>query len=174
MMVTSPRGIFHSTASGPLKKNSLETIPSQYFVSVPVSAVIMMTAHGTVETAVEAMKKGAFDYISKPLDKDQILTVIRKALDVDTYRRKHDYMPGPADIFEDIVGKSREMLELFAVIERVAPTDASVLTLMACLPIFNSFPTPPPSGTVQRLLESAYQFPVIMMSEMRYQPLSRL
>jgi DNA-binding NtrC family response regulator len=89
--------------------------------------VVMMTAHGTVETAVEAMKKGAFDYIAKPLDKDQILAVIEKALAVDTYRRSHDYMPGPADIFEDIVGTSRKMLELFAVIERVAPTDASVL-----------------------------------------------
>jgi DNA-binding NtrC family response regulator len=92
--------------------------------------VVVMTAFGTVETAVEAMKAGASDYVLKPFSLDEMRMVIRKELDVHRLReenrslrealRKHYQYP-------NIVARSAKMQEVLATVERVAPTNSTVL-----------------------------------------------
>jgi two-component system NtrC family response regulator len=96
----------------------------------PDLPVIMMTAYGTVEKAVEAMKKGAFDYILKPFKNEELLLTIRKALDLrhlltENRRLKQDLEQRYR--FENIVGNSKSMQSIFAMVEKVAQTRATVL-----------------------------------------------
>lgn len=92
--------------------------------------IIVMTAFGTVETAVEAMRSGAFDFLMKPFSLDHLTTVVRKALDVraleDENRRLKAEL-GHRYEFDNIIGHSGSMREIFETIERVAPTRATVL-----------------------------------------------
>jgi DNA-binding NtrC family response regulator len=92
--------------------------------------IIVMTAFGTVETAVEAMKAGAVDFLLKPFSLDHMMTVIRKALEVrallDENRKLKEEL-GRRYQFDSIIGRSGPMQEIFATIERVAPTRATVL-----------------------------------------------
>ena len=92
--------------------------------------VIVMTAFGTVENAVEAMKLGAADFLLKPFSLDHLLTVVNKALEVSSLRdenRKLREELGVRYQFDNIVGHSRAMQEIFATVVRVAPTRATVL-----------------------------------------------
>lgn len=91
--------------------------------------VVMMTGHGTVETAVEALKKGAYDFIQKPLDLNRILVTVRNASDqkalvqeTKTLRKKVN-----KNIGTDIVGESEAIMEIKKMIDTVAPTEARVL-----------------------------------------------
>ncbi len=92
--------------------------------------VIVMTAFGTVETAVEAMKAGAIDFLLKPFSLDHLVTVVRKALEFralqDENRKLREEL-GRRYEFDNIIGRSPAMQEIFATIERVAPTRATVL-----------------------------------------------
>ncbi len=92
--------------------------------------IVVMTAFGTVETAVNAMKAGAADFLLKPFPLDHMMTVVRKALDVraleDENRRLREEL-GHRYEFDNIIGRSAGMQEIFATIERVAPTRATVL-----------------------------------------------
>jgi len=92
--------------------------------------IIVMTAFGTVETAVEAMKAGAADFLLKPFSLDHLMTVIRKALDVralqDENRKLREEL-GYRYEFDNIIGRSPAMQEILATVERVAPTRATVL-----------------------------------------------
>ena len=94
--------------------------------------VIMMTAYSTIESAVEAMKLGAYDYITKPFDMDQLLRTVAKSLETTKLRREvrelrrhitHEYG------IDRIVGKHSCMLELFETINRVAESGASTVFL---------------------------------------------
>ena len=94
--------------------------------------VIMMTAYSTIESAVEAMKLGAYDYITKPFDMDQLLRTVAKSLETTKLRREvrelrrhitHEYG------IDRIVGKHACMLELFETINRVAESGASTVFL---------------------------------------------
>src|SRR4051812_1901323 len=92
--------------------------------------VVMMTAFGSVETAVEAMKAGATDFLLKPFSLDHLMQVVNKALEVRALRdenRKLKEELGRRYEFDNIVGRSEPMQEIFATIERVAPTRATVL-----------------------------------------------
>ncbi len=92
--------------------------------------VIVMTAFGTVENAVEAMKLGAADFLLKPFSLDHLLTVVNKALEVSSLRdenRKLREELGVRYKLDNIIGNSRAMQEIFAAIMRVAPTRATVL-----------------------------------------------
>jgi DNA-binding NtrC family response regulator len=92
--------------------------------------VIVMTAFGSIETAVEAMKAGATDFLLKPFPLDHLLQVVRKALEVSDLRdenRKLKAELGRRYEFASIIGRSPNMQEIFAAIERVAPTRATVL-----------------------------------------------
>jgi two-component system response regulator AtoC len=94
------------------------------------ATVIMMSAHGNLETAVEAMKTGAYDYVSKPFKPDEILLTLRKAEERENLRKENarlrqevrrDYS------FGNIVGKSAKMLQLFETIKKISDYKASVL-----------------------------------------------
>jgi two-component system nitrogen regulation response regulator NtrX len=89
--------------------------------------VIMISGHGTIETAVEATKLGAFDFLAKPLDRDKLLVTIRNALQQaklsEEYRQLRESVEGKWQI----LGESAKIKEILAVIERVAPTDVRVL-----------------------------------------------
>jgi DNA-binding NtrC family response regulator len=92
--------------------------------------VVVMTAFGTVEIAVEAMKAGATDFLPKPFSLDHLLTVIGKALEVRALRDENRVLReelGRRYTFDNVVGHSQAMQEIFATIMRVAPTRATVL-----------------------------------------------
>ncbi len=92
--------------------------------------VIMMTAFGSVETAVEAMKAGATDFLLKPFSLDHLMQVVNKALEVRALREENRALKeelGRRYEFDSIIGRSQPMQEIFATIERVAPTRATVL-----------------------------------------------
>ncbi|MCL6543933.1 MAG: sigma-54 dependent transcriptional regulator [Bryobacteraceae bacterium] len=92
--------------------------------------VVVMTAFGSVEIAVEAMKLGATDFLPKPFSLDHLLTVIQKALEVRALRDENRSLReelGRRYTFDNIVGRSPAMQEIFATILRVAPTRATVL-----------------------------------------------
>ena len=92
--------------------------------------VIVMTAFGTVETAVEAMKAGATDFLLKPFSLDHLMPVVNKALEVRALRDENRQLKeelGRRYEFDNIIGRSEPMQEIFATIKRVAPTRATVL-----------------------------------------------
>jgi len=92
--------------------------------------VIVMTAYGTVETAVEAMKAGAADFLEKPFSLEHLLARVAKALEIRSLRdenRKLREELGARYEFDNLVGHSPSMQEIFATVDRVAPTRATVL-----------------------------------------------
>ncbi len=98
----------------------------------PESAGIIITGYGTVESAVEAMKLGTFDYISKPFDMQKVKIVVRNALDQSSLLRENRYLKQKLDTewqVEHIVGKSARMKKVFDAVEKVAPTSTTVLLL---------------------------------------------
>lgn len=93
---------------------------------------IIMTAYGTIETAVEAMKLGAFDFISKPVDLDHIILLIRRALEQKRIVRENILLKTEfADRFQptEIISKSKSMVEVAALAQRVAASTSNVLIL---------------------------------------------
>jgi two-component system, NtrC family, response regulator AtoC len=94
------------------------------------SPVIVMTAYGTVEVAVQAMKAGAADFLLKPFSLDHLMAVVQKALEISALRDENRQLReelGKRYQFDNIIGRSPAMQEIFATIERVAPTRATVL-----------------------------------------------
>jgi DNA-binding NtrC family response regulator len=92
--------------------------------------VVIMTAFGSIETAVESMKAGATDFVLKPFSLDHLMQVISKALEMRALRdenRKLKEELGRRYEFDNIIGRSGAMQEIFATIERVGPTRATVL-----------------------------------------------
>jgi DNA-binding NtrC family response regulator len=91
--------------------------------------VIIMTAYGTTETAIEATKMGAFDYILKPFDIPDMLSVIAQALEAARFMRSPVDINSTPDKYsrEAIIGRSKPMQDLYKAIGRVSPTDATVL-----------------------------------------------
>ncbi|BBL74095.1 sigma-54-dependent transcriptional regulator [Methylomagnum ishizawai] len=90
--------------------------------------VILVTAYGTVETAVAAMKQGAFDYLIRPLDLDQVELVVRRALDRQRIVRENLFLRGQMDRgWEEFVGQGAAMRQVYELIRQVAPTKANVL-----------------------------------------------
>jgi DNA-binding NtrC family response regulator len=94
------------------------------------SKVIIMTAHGEVRSAVEAMKKGAFDYLQKPFDNDELLATISRAVEMVTLKRRVKELEDQLEEtyrFENIVGVSDKMKSTFALMRKFAGTDGTVL-----------------------------------------------
>lgn len=97
--------------------------------SKPDLTVIMISGHGTIETAVDSLKKGAYDYLAKPLDLNRLLVIVRNGLkqeniieETKSLRKKVKNYSGGS-----IIGKSEAIKEVFEIIEKVAPTPARVL-----------------------------------------------
>ena len=88
---------------------------------------IMLTGHGNVETAVEAMKLGAYDFISKPPDLNRLLTAVRHAIENKTLRKENLTLKRKVAQKYTIVGESDKVLQMKEMIAKVAPTDARVL-----------------------------------------------
>jgi two-component system, NtrC family, nitrogen regulation response regulator NtrX len=111
--------------------DGMETLP-KLLTTEPEMPVIMISGHGTIETAVEAMRIGAFDYLEKPLDNNRILATLRNALEkkelTSLNRKLNARTPTnskPSRV--EIIGESKPLRDVLGMCERLAPTDASVL-----------------------------------------------
>jgi two-component system nitrogen regulation response regulator NtrX len=93
----------------------------------PDVPVIMISGHGTIDTAVEAVKKGAFDYISKPPDLNRLLITIRNALDKTSLVTETKVLKRKVSKVQEIIGESGPILKIKDTIDKVAPTEARVL-----------------------------------------------
>ncbi|HVZ26643.1 MAG TPA: sigma-54 dependent transcriptional regulator [Sediminibacterium sp.] len=89
--------------------------------------VIMISGHGNIETAVEAVKKGAFDYISKPPDLNRLLITIRNAMDRTSLVKEARVLKRKVARVQEIIGESAGIQKVKETIDKVAPTDARVL-----------------------------------------------
>lgn len=94
----------------------------------PEALVVLMTAFGSSSSAIESMRHGAYDYISKPFKIDELRQMIRKALSVPAIKTA-TLEEGVPDEFETIIGRSKSMIEIYKMIGRVADSDAVVLIL---------------------------------------------
>jgi two-component system NtrC family response regulator len=96
----------------------------------PELPVVMMTAYGTVETAVASMKEGALDYLTKPIDLDELLLILRKVLERSTLIRENRELKTRLQeryAFQNIISNSLKMEEVMGLVGRVAPSQATVL-----------------------------------------------
>lgn len=96
----------------------------------PELPVIMMTAHGTVEKAVEAMQKGAYSYLLKPFDNERLILYVKKANAMYQVVKENRHLRHTFESqysFGNIIGKSRVMHEVFEIIRKVAPSSATIL-----------------------------------------------
>jgi two-component system response regulator HydG len=95
----------------------------------PQLITIIMTGYASVDTAVQAMKNGAYDYLTKPLDPDEVAHKVKKALAERSTQRENERLKEMAEVAHppDLIGQSAAMKKVFDAIETVGPTDATVL-----------------------------------------------
>jgi len=93
----------------------------------PHVPVIVITAHGTVDNAVQALKSGAFDYITKPFEKTDLIATISKAVKTENLARKDIHLPASESSRYQIIGQTKKMKEVYDIIEKVADTPSTVL-----------------------------------------------
>ncbi|TFE70602.1 sigma-54-dependent transcriptional regulator [Methylacidiphilum caldifontis] len=112
------------------KKNGLETL-KEIRKLFPQQVVVIMTAYGTCQTAIEAMKLGAYDYILKPFNIQELQSIIYKALEASKLTKEVSSQITAANSFDSrglqIIGKSQPMQQVYKLIGQVAPTNATVL-----------------------------------------------
>ena len=109
--------------------NGIEVLKSAREIN-PFLSVVMITAHGTIKTAVDAMRFGAFDYITKPFDMDEIKLIVKNALERRRLLAENTELKQQLRSrykFDEIVGSSGKMHDVYKVIERVANSNATVL-----------------------------------------------
>jgi len=107
-------------------KDGMEVLEEIFGVATDVP-VIMISGHGNIDTAVESIKKGAYDFIEKPLDLNRILVTIRNAMDKSSLISETKTLKKQVNKTYDIVGESEPIQRVKNMIEKVAPTDARVL-----------------------------------------------
>jgi two-component system response regulator PilR (NtrC family) len=96
----------------------------------PSVAVIMITAHTSTKSAVEALKAGAFDYIAKPFDIDELKIIVRNAVERKELQDENIHLRSALEerfTFANIIGRSSRMQEIFSIVQRIAPTTSTVL-----------------------------------------------
>lgn len=98
----------------------LETIKKDH----PYVPVVMMSGHGTVETAVSAIKMGAYDFIEKPFQTDRLLLIVKRAIESSKLKRENDELKIRAPFFCSLVGSSHEIQEIKQCLDSVAPTQS--------------------------------------------------
>ncbi|WP_085902130.1 sigma-54-dependent transcriptional regulator [Kiloniella majae] len=101
----------------------LEAIKHDY-VDLPV---VMMSGHGTIETAVSAIKIGAFDFVEKPFKSDRLLLIINRAIELSELRRENERLKVSAAVQSSLIGSSAPVLQLQQALDKVAPTGSRVL-----------------------------------------------
>src|SRR5258705_10229722 len=89
--------------------------------------VVVVSGHGTISTAVEATKKGAFDFIEKPFASDRVLVVLRNALDQRRLRDENKSLKKAVEIRHQMIGDSGALKQVMGAVSRAAPTNATVL-----------------------------------------------
>lgn len=94
---------------------------------LPDVPVIMISGHGTIETAVDAVKKGAYDYVAKPPDLNRLLITIRNALDKNKLSKETRVLKRRVNRVQEMIGDSEPIMRIKETIEKVAPIDARVL-----------------------------------------------
>ncbi len=109
------------------KMDGIEVLEKISEISTTDAPVIMISGHGNVDTAVEAIKKGAFDFIEKPLDLNRLLITIRNAMDKSNLITETKVLKRKVNKTFEMVGESAEMKKIKKLIDKVAPTDARVL-----------------------------------------------
>lgn len=95
----------------------------------PDVPVIMISGHGTIETAVEAVKKGAYDYVSKPPDLNRLLITIRNAMDKTNLVTETKVLRRKVIKVEEMIGESAPIVKIKETIDKVAPTDARIMIM---------------------------------------------
>ena len=108
------------------KMDGIEVLQKIYETS-PEIPVVMISGHGNIDTAVEAIKKGAFDFLEKPLDLNRLLITIRNATDKSTLITQTQVLKNKVSKMYEIVGESESIRKVKEMIDRVAPTEARVL-----------------------------------------------
>jgi DNA-binding NtrC family response regulator len=108
------------------KKDGIEVLEDIFGFATDVP-VIMISGHGNIDTAVESIKKGAYDFIEKPLDLNRLLVTIRNAMDRTSLIKETKTLKRQVTKTFDIVGESEPVIKVKEMIEKVAPTDARVL-----------------------------------------------
>jgi two-component system nitrogen regulation response regulator NtrX len=93
----------------------------------PDLPIIVISGHGTIETAVAAIRKGAYDFIEKPFKSDKLLVTVERALETSRLRRENAELRSKTDIYAELIGESPAAIALRNMIERVAPTNSRVL-----------------------------------------------
>lgn len=111
--------------------DGIEVLSRALALEVPPQ-VILLTAHGSIESAREALQKGAFDYLTKPINLQELRTQVEKAMSVQQLHHENKRLHAELDEkfgFEGIVGQSREMQEIISKVRLLAPSRATVLVL---------------------------------------------
>ncbi len=108
------------------KLDGLEFLSKATSINADVP-IIMISGHGTIETAVEAVKKGAFDFISKPPDLNRLLITIRNAIDKNKLVKETKVLKRRVSKVQEMIGESAAIKKIKETIEKVAPTDARVM-----------------------------------------------
>src|SRR6266540_1603591 len=114
------------------KKTGLEVLQQAKKIDPGIS-VIMTTGFTTTQNAIEAMKLGAYDYLTKPLDLHKLKTIVNKALECNLLNRKVRYAGKPEQISDEenaediMIGSSPEMIEIWKLVGKVADSDAAIL-----------------------------------------------
>jgi DNA-binding NtrC family response regulator len=94
------------------------------------ATLVVLTAHGTIDSAVDATRRGVYDYLVKPVDRERLTTVVQKGLERSSLRQEVAHLRREllrTGRFQDVVGKSPAMLEIYRMVEQVAPSSAPVL-----------------------------------------------
>lgn len=93
----------------------------------PDMSVVVISGHGTIETAVAAIRRGAYDFIEKPFTADRLLLVVGRAIETSRLKRENAALRARSAASTDLIGASSVMVQLRAAIERIAPTNSRVL-----------------------------------------------
>ena len=107
-----------------------EEVVKRVTTETPGIPVIVLTGHGSIDAAVEAMKSGAYDFLTKPLNLDQLNLVVKRALENRELSLQHKLLKEEIEssaCLEQMIGRSAEMQKVFSMIKKVAPAKASVL-----------------------------------------------
>ena len=113
-----------------MPRMSGEELLREVVQSYPTLPIIILTGHGTIESAVQAMRDGAYDFLTKPVNLDRLSLLVKRALSTRELSLQHRALQQELEEkrqFSNIVGKSAEMNRIFDVVRQVAPTKASVL-----------------------------------------------
>lgn len=101
----------------------LSTVKSHH----PHIPIVMISGHGTIETAVSAIKKGAYDFIEKPFKSDRLLLMVQRALEAAELRRENEALKQRVELPADLIGESPMVQAVIQAVERAAPTNSRIL-----------------------------------------------